>query len=155
MKEFKWPRILVWEHMEIVLYVYRAFNIFQVDQYFTIYRLFLKFEHFSWKCYATIFEIRRYQLPFKWLKVPGTTPYWKICVYHNFFSLFSADPPEYNKLYGIPAATFLGLYGYSAFQDTFHDIHQMTYLASGLCCVGALSGLSSQVTARVGKYWIF
>ena len=88
MKEFKWPRILVWEHMEIVLYVYRAFNIFQVDQYFTIYRLFLKFEHFSWKCYATIFEIRRYQLPFKWLKVPGTTPYWKICVYHNFFSLF-------------------------------------------------------------------
>lgn len=61
------------------------------------------------------------------------------------------DPPEYNKLYGIPAATFLGLYGYSAFQDTFHDIHQMTYLASGLCCVGALSGLSSQVTARVGN----
>lgn len=61
------------------------------------------------------------------------------------------DPPEYNKLYGIPAAAFLGLYGYSAMQNSFHDIHQMTYLASGLCCVGALTGLSSQKTSRVGN----
>lgn len=28
----------------------------------------------------------------------------------------STDPPEYNMLYGIPAATFLGGYGYAAFQ---------------------------------------
>lgn len=26
------------------------------------------------------------------------------------------DPPEYNMLYGIPAATFLGAYGYAALQ---------------------------------------
>ena len=26
--------------------------------------LFLKFEHFAWISYATLFEIRRYQLPF-------------------------------------------------------------------------------------------
>lgn len=63
----------------------------------------------------------------------------------------TADPPEYNKLYGIPAAAFLGSYGYGAYMNTFPDIHQMTYLASGLCCVGALTGLSSQSTARVGK----
>ena len=30
------------------------------------------------------------------------------------------------------------------------DIHQMAYLASSLCCLGALGGLSSQSTARVG-----
>jgi hypothetical protein len=42
----------------------RDFNIFQL--YFTIYRwyVFLKSEHLSWISYATLFEIRRYQLPF-------------------------------------------------------------------------------------------
>ena len=42
------------------------FNIFQVYQYFIIYRRYfsLKFEKFSWILYATFFEIRRYQLPF-------------------------------------------------------------------------------------------
>ena len=74
---------------------------------------------------------------------------------HVFHYFWTADPPEYNKLYGIPAATFLGLYGYSAMQSSSPDIHQMTYLASGLCCVGALTGLSSQSTARVGMWiWI-
>jgi hypothetical protein len=44
----------------------RAFNIFQVYQYFTIYKLYflLKCERFSWMSYTTLFEIRRYQLPF-------------------------------------------------------------------------------------------
>jgi hypothetical protein len=44
----------------------RVFNIFQVYPYFTIYRgyFFLKFEHFAGISYATLFEIRRYQLPF-------------------------------------------------------------------------------------------
>ncbi|XP_055377553.1 NAD(P) transhydrogenase, mitochondrial-like [Condylostylus longicornis] len=60
------------------------------------------------------------------------------------------DPPEYNGLYGIPAAVFLGGYGYAAFQN-LPEVHQMTYLAASLCCVGALAGLSSQKTARVGN----
>jgi hypothetical protein len=44
----------------------KAFNIFQVYQYFIIYRqyFFLKFGHFSWLSYAAVFEIRRYQRPF-------------------------------------------------------------------------------------------
>ena len=29
--------------------------------------------------------------------------------------------------------------------------HQMIYLGSGLCCVGALAGLSNQKTARLGN----
>lgn len=33
----------------------------------------------------------------------------------------------------------------------FPEIHQMAYLASSLCCVGALAGLSSQSTSRVGN----
>jgi hypothetical protein len=46
--------------------IHRAFNIFQVYQYFIIYRWYrlLKFEHFSLTSYTTLFEIRRYQRPF-------------------------------------------------------------------------------------------
>merc|ERR1712038_802341 len=60
------------------------------------------------------------------------------------------DPPEYNSLYGVPAAAFLGSYGYAVAQG-YPEIHQMAYLASSLCCVGALAGLSSQPTARLGN----
>ncbi|KAI2651422.1 NAD(P) transhydrogenase, mitochondrial [Labeo rohita] len=48
------------------------------------------------------------------------------------------DPPEYNYLYLLPAGLFVGGYG-------------MMYLGSGLCCVGALAGLSTQSTARLGN----
>merc|ERR1711976_463423 len=60
------------------------------------------------------------------------------------------DPPEYNYLYGIPAATFLASYGWAVAQG-YPEIHQIAYLGSGLCCVGALAGLSSQPTARLGN----
>jgi len=60
------------------------------------------------------------------------------------------DPPEYNYLYGIPAATFLGAYGFAVSQG-YQEVHQMAYLASSMCCVGALGGLSSQPTARLGN----
>merc|ERR1712038_545526 len=60
------------------------------------------------------------------------------------------DPPEYNSLYGVPAATFLGAYAYAVSQG-YPEVHQMAYLASSLCCVGALAGLSSQPTARLGN----
>lgn len=61
------------------------------------------------------------------------------------------DPPEYNKLYAIPAAAFLTGYGYLAQTGAYPDIHQMAYLAASLCCVGALTGLSSQTTSRLGN----
>lgn len=60
------------------------------------------------------------------------------------------DPPEYNALYGIPAAVFLGGYGLAAINN-LPEIHQMAYLTSSLCCVGALAGLSSQKTSRLGN----
>merc|ERR1739844_495649 len=60
------------------------------------------------------------------------------------------DPPEYNSLLGIPAATFLASYGYAVSQG-YPEVHQMAYLASSLCCVGALGGLSAQPTARLGN----
>merc|ERR1712156_1269015 len=60
------------------------------------------------------------------------------------------DPPEYNYLYGIPAATFLASYGWAVSQG-YPEVHQMAYLASSLCCVGALAGLSSRPTARLGN----
>eukprot|EP00731_Ephydatia_muelleri_P026932 Em0018g1032a len=60
------------------------------------------------------------------------------------------DPPEYNYLYAIPALGFLGGY-LGAHMHGFPDIQQMGYLAASLCCVGALTGLSSQGSARVGN----
>merc|ERR1711963_251140 len=60
------------------------------------------------------------------------------------------DPPEYTHLMGIPAAAFLASYGY-AVANGYPEIHQMGYLASGLCCIAALGGLSAQPTARLGN----
>merc|ERR1712172_487278 len=60
------------------------------------------------------------------------------------------DPPEHTMLMGIPAATFLGAYGY-AMSRGYPEVHQMAYLASGLACIGALGGLSAQPTARLGN----
>jgi len=61
------------------------------------------------------------------------------------------DPPEHRYLYAIPAASFLGGYALMAQAGSYPDIHQMTYLAASLCCVGALTGLSSQKTSRIGN----
>ncbi|GAA6101674.1 NAD(P) transhydrogenase, mitochondrial [Tachysurus ichikawai] len=59
------------------------------------------------------------------------------------------DPPEYNYLYLLPAGAFVG--GYGAALHSGYNIEQMMYLGSGLCCVGALAGLSTQSTARLGN----
>ncbi|XP_015671704.1 NAD(P) transhydrogenase, mitochondrial [Protobothrops mucrosquamatus] len=59
------------------------------------------------------------------------------------------DPPEYNYLYLLPGTVFVGGYGASLLGG--YNIEQMMYLGSGLCCVGALAGLSSQSTSRLGN----
>uniref|UniRef100_A0A8C0EVP1 proton-translocating NAD(P)(+) transhydrogenase n=1 Tax=Bubo bubo TaxID=30461 RepID=A0A8C0EVP1_BUBBB len=59
------------------------------------------------------------------------------------------DPPEYNYLYLLPGGVFVG--GYAAALSGGYNIEQMMYLGSGLCCVGALAGLSTQGTARLGN----
>ncbi|XP_028401646.1 NAD(P) transhydrogenase, mitochondrial-like [Dendronephthya gigantea] len=60
------------------------------------------------------------------------------------------DPPEHTYLYSIPGALLMGGYLYGNYQG-YSDIHQMAYLASSLCCVGALAGLSHQTTSRAGN----
>jgi NAD(P) transhydrogenase len=60
------------------------------------------------------------------------------------------DPPEYKSLFAIPTTAFLASYGY-AVANGYPEVHQMAYLASSLCCVGALAGLSAQPTARLGN----
>lgn len=60
------------------------------------------------------------------------------------------DPKEHNYLYAIPALAFLGAYG-TALSQGCSDLEQMMYLGSSLCCVGALAGLSSQTTSRLGN----
>ncbi|CAK8685581.1 unnamed protein product [Clavelina lepadiformis] len=59
------------------------------------------------------------------------------------------DPPEHNYLYAIPAASYLAAYYFGNLATS--NLHQMMYFASGLCCVGALGGLSKQTTARTGN----
>lgn len=44
----------------------------------------------------------------------------------------------------------MGTYGYGYILG-YPEIHSLAFLASSLCCVGALAGLSSQKTARLGN----
>jgi hypothetical protein len=66
------------------------------------------------------------------------------------FDLGPTDPPEYPWLYAIPGVLFGG--GYLAAASTgMAGLVQAGYLASSLLCIGSLSGLSSQATARQGN----
>ena len=60
------------------------------------------------------------------------------------------DPPEYPWLYAVPAVLFGG--GYIAAATTgMAGLVQAGYLASSVLCIGSLSGLASQLTARQGN----
>lgn len=60
------------------------------------------------------------------------------------------DPPEYPWLYAIPGVLFGG--GYIAAASTgLAGLIQAGYLASSFLCIGSLSGLGSQLTARQGN----
>ena len=53
-----------------------------------------------------------------------------------------SDPAEYNYLYAIPGATLIGtLLAGTALG--FPNLAYMAYLASGLCCLGGIAGLST------------
>lgn len=65
-------------------------------------------------------------------------------------NLGPTDPPEYPWLYAIPGVLFGG--GYLAAASTgMAGLVQAGYLASSLLCIGSLSGLASQATARQGN----
>ncbi|CAK7200980.1 hypothetical protein SEUCBS139899_003680 [Sporothrix eucalyptigena] len=60
------------------------------------------------------------------------------------------DPPEYPWLYAIPAALFTG--GFVAASTTgAAGLVQAGYLVSSLLCIGSISSLASQATARMGN----
>lgn len=59
------------------------------------------------------------------------------------------DPEEYNYLYAIPAAASAGAL-LLAHSTGASAVFQLSYLASSLCCIGGITGLSSQKTSRVG-----
>ena len=60
------------------------------------------------------------------------------------------DPEEHNYLYGIPAALSIAAI-LSAYKMGVVSVYQMGYLAASLCCIGGITGLASQATARVGN----
>ncbi|KAL9091406.1 MAG: hypothetical protein Q9165_004792, partial [Trypethelium subeluteriae] len=61
-----------------------------------------------------------------------------------------SDPPEYPYLYAIPGLLFTG--GYLAAASTgMAGLVQAGYLVSSVLCIGSISGLSSQLTARQGN----
>ncbi|KAF8566560.1 hypothetical protein P879_04253 [Paragonimus westermani] len=63
-----------------------------------------------------------------------------------------SDPPEYNYLYALPAAALLGSYTCGLlYLGAPSDLHQATYLAASLCCIAAITALSSQKTCRIGN----
>ncbi|PPR01481.1 hypothetical protein CVT26_015104 [Gymnopilus dilepis] len=60
------------------------------------------------------------------------------------------DPPEYSWLYAVPGVVFAG--GFLAAASTgMAGLVQAGYLTSSILCIGSLSGLSSQTTARQGN----
>ena len=60
------------------------------------------------------------------------------------------DPPEYPWLYAIPAALFTG--GFVAAASTgAAGLVQAGYLVSSMLCIGSISSLASQTTARMGN----
>ena len=60
------------------------------------------------------------------------------------------DPPEYSWLFAIPAALFFGGFLYAS-QTGLGGLVQAGYFLSTLLSIGALTGLSSQSTARMGN----
>lgn len=60
------------------------------------------------------------------------------------------DPPEYPWLYGLPAVVFTGGF-LTAASTGMAGLVQAGYLASSVLCIGSLSGLASQTTARQGN----
>lgn len=60
------------------------------------------------------------------------------------------DPNEHNYLYGIPAvASAVGLI--ASHISGASGVYQMGYLLSSLCCIGGITGLAAQKTARIGN----
>jgi NAD(P) transhydrogenase len=61
-----------------------------------------------------------------------------------------SDPPDFVYLYGATGAGFGAAYLAAALAG-YNEAHQMAFLASSTLCIGAIGGLASQSTARMGN----
>jgi len=61
------------------------------------------------------------------------------------------DPPEHYGLYAIPVGTMIGGYAIGNTMGSSGLMAESVAMASGLCCIGGIAGLSSQQTARMGN----
>eukprot|EP01127_Copromyxa_protea_P000733 TRINITY_DN1063_c0_g2_i1.p1 TRINITY_DN1063_c0_g2~~TRINITY_DN1063_c0_g2_i1.p1 ORF type:complete len:1110 (+),score=153.09 TRINITY_DN1063_c0_g2_i1:467-3331(+) len=62
------------------------------------------------------------------------------------------DKPEYSWMWSLPALAGLATYGNMVYHGAeMGQLHPMLYLLSSLFCIGAISGLSSQQTSRLGN----
>ena len=62
------------------------------------------------------------------------------------------DPKPFMELYAVPLVTALGAYAAAVATGLAGPaLHTTAGLASALCCIGAIGGLSSQKTARAGN----
>jgi hypothetical protein len=65
---------------------YRGFNMFQVYQYFTIYSIFYwNLNYFHEYLVQHSFKSDGTKDHFRWVKVPGTAPYWEACILGLYF----------------------------------------------------------------------
>ena len=60
------------------------------------------------------------------------------------------DPEEHNYLYAIPGVISAGSV-IAAHAAGLTGVYSMGYLASSLCCIGGIAGLSSHKTSRIGN----
>jgi len=60
------------------------------------------------------------------------------------------DPEEHNYMYAIPGVLAAGAL-INAYWMNSALVYEMGYLAASLSCIGAISGLASQPTARIGN----
>eukprot|EP00566_Odontella_aurita_P021326 CAMPEP_0113569534 /NCGR_PEP_ID=MMETSP0015_2-20120614/24465_1 /TAXON_ID=2838 /ORGANISM="Odontella" /LENGTH=220 /DNA_ID=CAMNT_0000472211 /DNA_START=397 /DNA_END=1060 /DNA_ORIENTATION=- /assembly_acc=CAM_ASM_000160 len=60
------------------------------------------------------------------------------------------DHPEYYRLYGIPRAVAMTLYGAGVMSGKFPAIDAAAATLSGLLCIGDIGGLASQSRTRLG-----
>jgi NAD(P) transhydrogenase len=62
------------------------------------------------------------------------------------------DPKEYNYMYLGSGSLMMGAL-YAAHSAAVPHIYAMGYLASSICCIGAICGLANQSTARLGNIY--
>ncbi|CAM9474252.1 unnamed protein product [Pylaiella littoralis] len=60
------------------------------------------------------------------------------------------DPPEFYQMYLLPAGALMG--GYAVTKAAgYEQMDHLVSMASAVCCIGGIGGLSSQSTARLGN----